>query len=442
VEVQSTTGEKQSKRENYGSEAEMLATSLNMLLLAAAILMLIPVTTLALQIACSIIPIRRERGSSHPRPSTAIIIPAHNESATIQETLASVRKQMNASDRLIVVADNCVDDTADVSCSLGAEVIERNDISKIGKAYALNAGLRFLLATGERSVVVFIDADCILGAGALDKLVQACTAEHTPVQARYRMMVSGRDEIAQRISAFAYRVNAEVRPSGYHALGLPCFLMGTGMALPMHVLKRLDLTTGHITEDIVLTVRCAFLGRTPVYCPEAIVVSKFAPSDAGRKVQKTRWVHGHLAAIFEFVPALIREGVRHRDPMLWAMAADLLVPPLGLLGASVVGLNAVTILWWFVTSSWAPVFLTAVALLLSILSLGIAWLRAGRDLIALSEFAAIFPHISKQLEIAAQYIAGRRSEWVRSEREEHRRAAAVTDVDDDQARYRHIVNKD
>ncbi len=214
------------------------------------------------------------------------------------------------------------------------------------------------------------------------------------------------------------------------------------MALPMDILKRLDLTTGHITEDIVLTVRCALVGRTPIFCPEAIVTSKLAPSDAGRKVQKTRWVHGHLAAIGEFVPALIWEGARRRDPMLWAMAADLVVPPLGLLGAGVVGLNAVTILWWLATSSWAPLFVTAVALLLSILTLGIAWARAGRDLIAWNEFAAIFSHILKQLEIARQFLAGRRSEWVRSEREQDRRAIPATDVDDDQPRYRQVVNND
>ena len=394
----------------------MLATLIDVLLLATAALMLISVTTLALQIACSLIPSRRDGRSLHPRPSTAIIIPAHNESLMIQPTLASVRAQMSAGDRLIVVADNCTDDTADVSRSLGAEVTERNDASRIGKAYALDAGLKFLLATGERSVVVFIDADCILGVGALDTLVQVCTEEAAPVQSRYLMTTLGLDGIRQRMSAFAWRVHNDVRPSGYHALGLPCMLTGSGMAFPIHVLKRLDLATGHITEDTVLAVRCALLGHTPVYCREAIIASQFAPSAAGRKAQTTRWVHGHLAAIGEFVPALLREGARRRDPMLWAMAADLAVPPLGLLGAGIVGLNALTILWWLVTSSWVPASLAAAALLLGILALGIAWLQSGRDLIAWTEFAAIFPYALKQLEIAGQFLAGRRSGLLYSER--------------------------
>jgi cellulose synthase/poly-beta-1,6-N-acetylglucosamine synthase-like glycosyltransferase len=393
----------------------MLATSINGLLLAAAALLVIPLTTLALQIACALIPLRRVGRSSHPRPSAAIIIPAHNESGTIQQTLASVRKQMSAGDRLIVVAHDCLDDTADVSRCLGAEVTERNDASNIGKGYGLDAGLRFLLATGERSVVVFMDADCILGVGALDTLVRACAAENAPVQARYLMTVSGH-EISQRISAFAWRVNADIRPSGYHALGLPCLLMGTGMALPIHILKRLDLATGHITEDMVMSLQSALLGHASVFCPAAVVSSEFPPSHDGCVAQKTRWIHGHLSTIGEFVPALIKEGARRCDPMLWAIAADLAVPPLALLFASIVGLNAVAILWWLLTSLWAPAFLAGVVLLLSILALGIAWLRSGRDLIAWTEFAAIFPYVMEQLEIAGQFLTGRRSSWVRSER--------------------------
>ena len=35
-----------------------------------------------------------------------------------------------------------------------------------------------------------------------------------------------------RIAEFAWVVKNQVRPLGYHHLGLPCQLMGTGMAFP------------------------------------------------------------------------------------------------------------------------------------------------------------------------------------------------------------------
>lgn len=395
----------------------MWATVIDSLLLGAAAVLLIPVTTVAIQVACSFFAQRTtSSGLLGDRASAAIIIPAHNESTAIQRTLTSVNKQMKAGDRLVVVADNCTDDTAEVARSLGAAVVERKDPSKNGKAYAIEAGIKFLGATGERSVVVFVDADCILGLGTLDRLVQTCSVEDAPIQGRDVVNSAGRGDIRQRISTFAWRVKNEVRPLGNRALGLPCLLMGTGMAVPYHILQRIDLATDHITEDIALSVHCALLDRAPLYCPEAIVSSEFAPSQSGRDAQKSRWVHGHLATIAEFVPVLVNEGARRCQPVLWAIAADLMVPPLGLLGAGTLGLNALTILWWFAGGGWPPLLLAALVLLLSILTLGIAWVRSGRDLIALSEFAALPSYVMKQLLIGKQFFAGQRSGWIRSER--------------------------
>ena len=72
-----------------------------------------------------------------------------------------------AGDRLIVVADNCSDDTAAVASSAGAETVERNEPAKIGKGYALDHALRHL-ALDPPAVVICVDADCIVSEGAID----------------------------------------------------------------------------------------------------------------------------------------------------------------------------------------------------------------------------------------------------------------------------------
>ena len=45
------------------------------------------------------------------RPSFAVVVPAHNEQVQIRSTIASILPQLTSKDRLIVVADNCNDDT-------------------------------------------------------------------------------------------------------------------------------------------------------------------------------------------------------------------------------------------------------------------------------------------------------------------------------------------
>src|SRR3979490_3229708 len=62
------------------------------------------------------------------RGTVAVLIPAHDEAKGILATLNDIRLQLCPGDRLLVVADNCTDDTASVAAALGAEVAIRNDL--------------------------------------------------------------------------------------------------------------------------------------------------------------------------------------------------------------------------------------------------------------------------------------------------------------------------
>lgn len=59
-----------------------------------------------------------------------ILIPSHNEgtkpngSVQITETLTSLAQQTYKPDRIIVIADNCVDDTVELAIKNGTEVFE------------------------------------------------------------------------------------------------------------------------------------------------------------------------------------------------------------------------------------------------------------------------------------------------------------------------------
>lgn len=53
----------------------------------------------------------------------SVLIPAHDEAATIGAALASLRAQERPPERVVVVADNCTDDTADIARGLGAHVV-------------------------------------------------------------------------------------------------------------------------------------------------------------------------------------------------------------------------------------------------------------------------------------------------------------------------------
>lgn len=143
------------------------------LLVAAAIALLVPVLVLCLECAAAAL-WRPQRGAAAglaDETSLAILIPAHNEAGGIGRTLSTILPQLRPGDRLVVVADNCTDSTAEVARSAGASVIERFDTRRRGKGYALDFGLNHL-SDCPPSVVIFLDADCDALPGGLMALAQ------------------------------------------------------------------------------------------------------------------------------------------------------------------------------------------------------------------------------------------------------------------------------
>jgi exopolysaccharide biosynthesis WecB/TagA/CpsF family protein len=319
-------------------------TSVGLLVLAA--LLAVPTLLLLTQvlIACFGPGPRREIQipGADELPPCAVLMPAHDEEAGIAASIATLIPQLRPQDRLVVVADNCSDGTAAVARAAGAEVVERHDSVRRGKGYALDFGVR-ALGAAPPAVVIVVDADCAVDVGALSQLSRRCLQAQRPAQALYLMRAPADAGFKLRLATFAWTLKNHVRPLGYHRLGLPCQLMGTGMAFPWRILEAAPLASGHLVEDLQLGLDLAAAGSPPVFCPEARVTSAFASQAEGLQSQRTRWEHGHLGVIGSVAPRLLARALVRGQAGLAALALDVCVPPLAalvLLTAGLVGAAA------------------------------------------------------------------------------------------------------
>jgi cellulose synthase/poly-beta-1,6-N-acetylglucosamine synthase-like glycosyltransferase len=257
--------------------------------------------------------------SGHPR--AVVLIPAHDEAAGIGGVVASLRTQVTEHQQLLVVADNCTDETARIARAAGAEVIERNDPARRGKGYAISFALEHL-AKDPPAVVVIVDADCELAPGALQALVSDADRLDRPVQADY-LLEAPQDakQALLRISAFAVLVRNRVRPLGLHRLGLPCQLTGSGMAFPWRQLAGVPSMGDNIVEDLALGLNLALAGHAPCFCPRAKVRSLLPESSRGERTQRRRWETGQLATLLEYAPRLFLAGLREHH-QVWLTAVQ------------------------------------------------------------------------------------------------------------------------
>lgn len=360
---------------------------------------------------------RKESDCASPETAAiAVLIPAHNESVNVIPTLRCVFQQGLPNLRVLLVADNCTDDTANIARNEGAEVIERSSATQRGKGYALDFGVQHLSANPP-SVLIILDADCLLEPGALKRLSNTTLSTNRPVQALYLMKNTSNAPVRAKIAEFAWLVKNWVRPRGLHALGLTCQLTGSGMAFPWKVIQQVPLATGEIVEDMKLGLTLTAMGYPPVFCESAVVSSVFPSHEEGIRSQRTRWEHGHLSMMVkEGFPKLL-EGVRKCDAKLFSLALDVCIPPLALLVMSTIALQVLGLFYWLFTSKPLPFIIGTACLLFTTAAVVMAWKKHGRSVISAKELLMIPVYMAGKLPIYVRYLFHRQAEWVRSKRD-------------------------
>jgi cellulose synthase/poly-beta-1,6-N-acetylglucosamine synthase-like glycosyltransferase len=379
-------------------------------------LVLVPVGVLATQVIAGSLPRRFARTPAAPRRRVAVLVPAHDEAPVIGGTVRQLMPQLAHGDRVLVVADNCSDETAAIARAAGAEVIERRDHARRGKGYALDFGVRHI-AKDPPGVVVFVDADCRLADGSLDKIARHCEASGRPVQALDLMFAPREAGTMVQVGQFAWVVRNQVRPLGCLRLGLPCQLMGTGMGLPWPLLQSLDLASGNIVEDMRMGLDCARLGHPPLFCPEALVTSRFPETRSAVRSQRTRWEHGHLAMILAQAPRLVVESLQGRGRGMLAMALDMCVPPVALLVLLLLALCVAAGALALATGALGPLIVAAGELALLAGVLALAWYRYGQEILPARAVLRVLPYVVAKIPLYLQFLFRRQAGWVRSRRD-------------------------
>lgn len=391
-----------------------------------ALTVCLPATVLMLECVVGSLPrpIRRydATAAGDDRPSVDVLVPAHNEQSVIAATIASVLPQLNSSDRLLVVADNCTDDTAAVARTLGAEVVERFDDEHRAKGYAVAHGLDVLQAE-SRDVVLMIDADCHIGHGVVDRLVRQAIATGCPAQASYKMpgpAASNSDNVSawSAVSAFAVTVKNQVRPIGLHRLGFGCILYGSGMAFPAAMARKPNWASDNIVEDMKVCYDLMVAGHSPRFCPEAVVTASLPETRENAIEQRKRWEHGHLHTIATQTPRLAFHAIKSLRPSLMIAAIDLMIPPLALLvQVWMVATLATAVATALLSLSWWPLGILLVAGANISVAVLTAWWSQGRDQLSMAQLCSVPFYIVSKLPLYVSAIFNRQRAWRRTERD-------------------------
>ena len=245
----------------------------------------------------------------------AAVISARNEAGVIGELIQSL-KQQNYPAHLLdiyVVADNCTDDTAQVSRRAGAIVYERFNQSKKGKGYALNFLFRTLAREGrdQYDAYFIFDADNLVDPNFVLEMNKVYDQGGYGAITCYR---NSRNFGANWISAgYAIWFLREARFLNFPRmlLGTNCHVSGTGFLISADVIRENKGWPYHLlTEDIEFSVGCALKGRRIGYCDKAVIYDEQPTTFRQSWDQRLRWSKGFYEVDRNYTVPLLKGCLR------------------------------------------------------------------------------------------------------------------------------------
>lgn len=344
----------------------------------------------------------------------AILIPAHNEASIITQTIEGLLDDIPAGTRILVVADNCSDNTAVLARTAGAEVVERRNATQRGKGYALAFG-RDILAESPPDCVIVLDADCALDKNSAAKLASAVTSKSVPVQATNLIHSASDVSPVVQISNFAMIVKNLVRQRGMTRLGGAALLTGTGMAFPWQIFANAPLANSDLAEDLGLGITITKQGHPPFFLEDAGVSSEAAAKE-DTLVQRTRWEHGFLTTARHHAIPLIASGFGKFSASQFFLGLHLLVPPLALLMATGMGALFLLACATYLGSTPLPFMLLLTTVVAAIFMTIGAWFMEGRRVLTFGALIRIPIYILWKVPVYLNFLRGSETRWIRTRR--------------------------
>lgn len=246
----------------------------------------------------------------------AVLICARNEANVIENLIDSIKRQKYPAELLdiILLADNCTDNTAAVAAAAGARVYERYNTQKIGKGFALDelfAHIREDFADDYYEGFFIFDADNLL---APDYVAQM----NAVFDNGYRVVTSYRNSKnfdKNWISAgygLMFMREARHMNNARMILHTSCAVSGTGYLVHRDVVwEKGGWPFNCLTEDLEFTMDMIGDGEKIGYCHDAVFYDEQPVRFRQSWTQRIRWAKGFVQAILRKGGKILR-GIFHR----------------------------------------------------------------------------------------------------------------------------------
>ena len=277
----------------------------------------------------------------------AFIIAARNEQAVIGNLINSIKQQNYPAELIdvIVVADNCTDDTAQIAREHGAICYERFNNMLVGKGYALDYCFNKIVEqfgdyTAYDGYFIF-DADNVIDKNYVKEMNKVFDRGYNVITSYSNSKNYDTNWITSGYSLWFIR-EAKYLNNPRMMLKTSCAVSGTGFLVNSSIIKKNNgWKFNLLTEDIQFSVVNILEGEKIGYCESAMFYDEQPTTFKQSWNQRMRWSKGFYQVMFRYGRELIAMMFKKREMFVSCYDMFMTLAPATLLSIGCILLNLI-----------------------------------------------------------------------------------------------------
>ena len=277
----------------------------------------------------------------------AFIIAARNEQAVIGNLINSIKQQNYPAELIdvIVVADNCTDDTAQIAREHGAICYERFNNMRVGKGYAMDYCFNKIVEqfgdyTAYDGYFIF-DADNVIDKNYVKEMNKVFDRGYNVITSYRNSKNYDTNWITSGYSLWFIR-EAKYLNNPRMMLKTSCAVSGTGFLVNSSIIKKNNgWKFNLLTEDIQFSVVNILEGEKIGYCESAMFYDEQPTTFKQSWNQRMRWSKGFYQVMFRYGRELIAMMFKKREMFVSCYDMFMTLAPATLLSIGCILLNLI-----------------------------------------------------------------------------------------------------
>ncbi len=277
--------------------------------------------------------------------SFLVIVPCHNRGQFLSKTLYSLSALIypwNLS-KLVVLADNCTDDTVEIAQKFGVKVLERHNNQQAGNNSSMEWALKQVRQWDEKyDAIVIIKTGSLISSNFLQVMNYYLEKGSEVIQSS-NLLLAGSGRKKTELIHITHLLHNYMYPLGHKALGFNMHLSGNGMCFRSNILMKYPFGHHSIDKEREYNMFLRLKEIPTDFAPEARI---WTPLQSVFPKSKLSYIFSKDLCFHEYAKPFLKDILTKRPKRIIETLLGFITPSAAKLILGISGVLVINVILW------------------------------------------------------------------------------------------------